>query len=182
MDINEIEARGLYSPPNGNHPQVLPDRWREDFHDAPVRTDLPYLTDEELNYIGWKGPIKMPEGTSLFTHSYQWNKETREYDAVELSDFEKIQNIDYQNFWDALLYTNAYSTIKKVSSQSLEANVLATEFIALISDAKVGKANTPKIQQALTAIFSTFTFTAEEIEEIREVFMNNGMFILYTLD
>jgi hypothetical protein len=185
MNIHEIEARGMFSPPNGNDPQALPDLWR-DSPDEPVRTDLPELTDAELNALGWKGPITMPPasnpGTSHFTHSYRWNKETREYDATELDDFEKRRRVNYQQFWDLLLDTGAYTTIKSVSAQSLEANTLATEFIALMSDAKNGNANIIKIQQVLTEIISGIPFTTEELGEIQTAFTESGMFAVYTLE
>jgi hypothetical protein len=182
MDIFEIEARGMFSPPNGNDPQMLPDYWRS----APgeeVRTDLPYLSDEELNELGWKGPIKMPplEGTSYFTHSYKWNKETREYDVTELDEFEKRRRVNYQQFWDGLINTSAYTTIKTTASQSLEVNTVATEFIALLSDAKNGHANVEKIQEVLLEIIQNIPFSETELEEIQEVFTKSGMFAVYTL-
>jgi hypothetical protein len=182
MDFAATEARGRYSPPNGNDPQMLPDYWRS-APGEPVRTDLPDLTDAELNALDWKGPIAMPplEGTSYFTHSYQWNIETREYDATELDEFERRRRVNYQQFWDLLLDTGAYTTIKSVSSQSLEANTLATEFIALMSDAKRGQANIEKIQQILTEIVSGIPFTTEELAEIQEALTESGMFAVYTL-
>jgi hypothetical protein len=182
-DFTATEARGMFSPPNGNDPQMLPDYWRP----APgeeVRTDLPDLTDEELNALGWKGPIQMPPfaGTSYFTHDYQWNKETREYDVTELSEYDKQKRVQYQQFWNKLLDTNAYTTIKTASSQSLQANTLATEFIALMSDAKRGQANVAKIQQVLTEIVSSIAFTTEELAEIQTAFTQSGMFSIYTLE
>jgi hypothetical protein len=182
VDISATEARGMYSPPNGNDPQILPDYWRS-APGEPVRTDLPELTDKELNALGWKGPIAMPplEGTSYFTHSYEWNTETREYDVTELDEYEKRRRVNYQQFWDLLLDTGAYTTIKSVSAQSLEANTLATEFIALMSDAKGGKANVEKIQQVLTEIVSGIPFTTQELGEIQEAFTQSGMFAVYTL-
>jgi hypothetical protein len=183
VDIFATERRGMFSPPNGNDPQTLPDYWRS-APGEPVRTDLPDLTDAELNAIGWKGPIAMPplEGTSYFTHSYQWNTETREYDATELDEYQKRRQVNYQQFWDLLLDTGAYTTIKSVSAQSLQANTLATEFIALMSDAKRGQANIEKIQQILTEIVSGIPFTPEELEEIQEAFTESGMFAVYTLE
>jgi len=194
MNIFEIEARGMFSPPNGNHPQVIPDYWRS----APgeeVRTDLPFLSDAELNALGWKGPIEMPpfEGTSYFTHNYEWNKETREYDVTEIDEFEKRRRVNYQEFWDLLLdgvpldddeTTGgiAYQKIKNVSMQSLEANTIATEFIALLSDAKNSHANVEKIQEVLTQIMENIPFNEEELAEIQEIFITSGMFAVYTLD
>ena len=184
VDLAATEARGRYSPPNGNDPQTLPDLWRESLPDGPIRTDLPDLTNTELNALGWKGPIAMPplEGTSYLTHSYQWNKETREYDATELDEYEKRRRVQYQQFWDLLLNTGAYTTIKTASTQSLQANTLATEFIALMSDAKRGQANIEKIQQILTEIVSGISFTPGELGEIQTAFTQSGMFAIYTLE
>ena len=182
MDIFQIEARGMFSPPNGNAPQTIPDRWRDNPGDE-VRTDLSELTDAELNALGWKGPIQMPPtpGTSYYTHSYEWNTETREFDATELNEYEKRNRVEYQKFWDDLIQTSAYSTIKASASQSLGINTIATEFIALISDAKNSHANVEKIQEALTDIMSNISFTAEELEEIETMFVESGMFSVYTL-
>ena len=181
VDLAATEARGRYSPPNGNDPQTIPDLWRP----APgeeVRTDLPDLTDAELNAIGWKGPIVEPTDIDYFTHSYKWNKETREYDATEVSEYEKQRRIQYQRFWDRLIITSAYTKIKTAASQSLLANTLATEFIALMSDAKNGHANITKIQEVLLEIVENITFTEEELAEIQTAFTQSGMFAIYTLE
>lgn len=182
MDIFQIEARGMFSPPNGNAPQIIPDRWRENPGDE-IKTDLPELTNEELNALGWKGPIQMPPtpGTSYYTHNYEWNTETREFDATELDEFQKRDRVDYQQFWDELIQTSAYLTIKASASQSLGVNTVATEFIALISDAKNSHANVEKIQEVLLDIMTNISFTAEELEEIESVFNESGMFAVYTL-
>jgi hypothetical protein len=179
--VDALTQRGQYIPPSGNYPQELPDYWR--FSDNTLRTDLPELTDEQLAELSWIGPIAMPplEGTSYFTHSYEWNSETLSFDATELDEFEKRRRVNYQLFWDLLLNKAAYSTIKVVSSQSLEVNTLTTEFIAFMSDAKRGKANVEKIQQILTEIVSGIPFTPEELAEIQEAFTRSGMFVVYTL-
>ena len=182
VDFAATEARGMYSPPNGNDPQTLPDSCRESLPDGPIRYDLPDLTNEELNAIGWKGPIVMPSNPSFFTHDHQWNKETREYDVTEISEYDKQKRVQYQQFWDKLLNTNAYTTIKNASTQSLQANTFATEFIALMSDAKRGQANIVKIQEVLTEIVSGIAFTPEELAEIQEAFTESGMFAIYTLE
>lgn len=178
----QLTQRGLYSPPSRNYPQELPDYWR--FEDGIIRTDLPELTDEQLAELGWTGPIAMPplEGTSHFTHSYEWNSETLSFDATELDEFEKRRRVNYQQFWDSLIDTSAYLTIKAVASQSLEANTIATEFIALFGDAKNNHANVEKIQQVLFEIMENIPFTEEELEEIQTAFTESGMFAVYTLE
>jgi hypothetical protein len=179
--VNEqVQNKGQYSP-NGAYPQELPDYWR--FSDGTLRTDLPELTDEELAALGWFGPIQMPPtpGTSYFTHSYEWNSETLSFDATELDEFGKKRRVNYQEFWDSLIKTSAYTTIKATASQSLEVNTVATEFIALLGDAKNGHANIEKIQEVLLEVMENIPFSEEELEEIQEVFTNSGMFAVYTL-
>ena len=171
--------RGTYSP-NGAYPQELPDRWR--FQDGTVRTDLQTLSDDELALLGWV-PAAMPPtpGTSYFTHNYEWNSETVSFDVTEIDEFEKRRRVNYRIFWNALIDTSAYSSIKSAASQSLSANTLATEFIALISDAKSGNANVEKIQESLNQILLNISFTDEELAEIQETFEDSGMFAVYTL-
>lgn len=181
-DIVATEARGMWSPPNGEAPQMLPDVWRNNPGEE-LRTDIPELTDEQLNVLDWKGPIQMPPlpGTSNFTHSCEWNKETREYVATELEDFEKRNRVQYQMFWNLLLDTDFYVTMKTASSTALAANTLFTEFIALLDDAKRGNANTTKVQASITAILAGITFSADELAGLQVVFTNSGMSAVYTL-
>ena len=153
------EQRGMYSPPNGNHPQTLPDLWRDG--DDIVRDDLPSLTDEQLNDLGWKGPIQMPplSGTSFFTHTYEWNSETREWASFELSTLDKEKNVEYEKFWDLFIDTDFYNKLKTTASTKLATNVLYTEFIALLDDA----------------------FTADEIAKLQGILESTGMSVFYTL-
>jgi len=182
MDIFEIEKRGMFSPPNGNAPQVIPDFWKENPGDN-IRTYLPELTNEELRALGWKGPIQMPPtpGTSFYTHSYEWNKVSREFDATELDEFEKKNRVNYQKFWDDLINTSAYTTIRATSSQSLAINTVSTEFIALLSDAKNGNANVEKIQEVILLITKNIAFSKEELEEIQTTFNESGMHSTFKL-
>ena len=190
-----------YSPPNRNYPQELPDYWR--FEDGTVRTDLQSLTDSELEALGWHGPITMPKDisdTSSFTHNYTWNRDTLSFDVEEIDEYNKQKRVDYKQFWNSLVNgvnvvstdeneeitpANsggiAYQKIKNSAKVSLEANVAATEFIALLSDAKSGDANVEKIQGSLLEILSAISFTAEELAEIQQAFTESGMFAVYTL-
>ena len=180
MDFLEIEERGMFSPPNGASPQIIPDYWRNTPDEEP-RTDLPELTDEELNALGWKGPIAMVP-FDFYTQDRVWNTQTREWDILELDQIEKEKRVNYQKFWDDLINTSAYTTIKATASQSLLANTLATEFIALLTDAKNGRANVLKIQEELLEIIQNIQFTEEEFEEIQTVFTDSGMYSVYTLN
>lgn len=177
-DIFATEARGMYSPPNGAEPQILPDYWKNAPDEEP-RTDLPDLNDTELNSLGWKGPIEL--NIDNYTHYNVWNTQTREWDILELSQEEKEKRVNYQKFWDDLIDTSAYAKIKATASQSLLANTLATEFIALLTDAKNNRANVTKIQSELLEIVENIPFTIEELAEIQTAFESSGMHSIYTL-
>jgi hypothetical protein len=73
---------------------------------------------------------------------------------------------DYLAFWDALMASSVYASIREQSMASLPMNTLATEFIALIGDAKAGRANTVAIQASISAILTTGTFTLEQLAEL----------------
>ena len=72
---------------------------------------------------------------------------------------------DYVTFWDALLASTVYGSIRTQSMASLPMNTLATEFIALLGDAKAGRPNEAAIQASMSAVFSTGTFTEADAEE-----------------
>jgi hypothetical protein len=71
----------------------------------------------------------------------------------------------YTAFWDALLASTVYGSIRTQSMASLPMNTLATEFIALLGDAKAGRANEAAIQASMSAVFATGTFTTADAEE-----------------
>ena len=192
-----MSANKMYSSPNGGYPQELPNYWRNSPEEELI--DLSNLSDEQLDALGWKGPVQMPPlpGTSHFTHDYEWNSETISFDAIEFDEYEKRKRVSYQKFWDLLvegsrndLDTSSLETfklgpyykIKLLASESLKINVIATEFIALLTDAKNGAANVRSIQDSLFQIIENIPFTQEEGEELQRIFIESGMFAIYTLE
>jgi hypothetical protein len=71
----------------------------------------------------------------------------------------------YAAFWDALLASTVYGSIRTQSMASLPMNTLATEFIALLGDAKAGSPNEAAIQASMSAVFATGTFTTADAAE-----------------
>jgi hypothetical protein len=63
--------------------------------------------------------------------------------------------------------SSVYSAIREQSFVSLPMNTLATEFIALIGDAKAGRPNEAAIQASMSAILATGTFTEEHLTELQ---------------
>ena len=88
---------------------------------------------------------------------------------------------DYLAFWDALMTSSVYGSIREQSFVSLPMNTLATEFIALIGDAKAGRANEAAIQASISAILGTGTFTEAELLELNEALKQGNLNSLYAL-
>ena len=88
---------------------------------------------------------------------------------------------DYTAFWDALLASTVYGSIRTQSMASLPMNTLATEFIALLGDAKAGRANEAAIQASMSAVFATGTFTEADAEEFTAALAAGYLDDIYTL-
>ena len=88
---------------------------------------------------------------------------------------------DYIAFWDALTTSTIYTAIREQSFTSLPMNTLATEFIALIGDAKAGRANEAAIQQSMGAILSVGTFTEEQLVELGAALAAGNLDGIYAL-
>ena len=89
---------------------------------------------------------------------------------------------DYLAFWDALMTSSVYGSIREQSFVSLPMNTLATEFIALIGDAKAGRANEAAIQASMSAILSTGTFTEADLAELQEILILSNLSSTYQLN
>ena len=87
----------------------------------------------------------------------------------------------YTAFWDALLASTVYGSIRTQSMASLPMNTLATEFIALLGDAKAGRPNEAAIQASMSAVFSTGTFTTADAEEFTDALAAGLLDDIYTL-
>ena len=88
---------------------------------------------------------------------------------------------DYIAFWDALTTSTIYASIREQSFVSLPMNTLATELIALLGDAKAGRANEVAIQQSMTAILATGTFTEEQLGELGAALAAGNLDGIYAL-
>lgn len=160
---------------SGNYPEELPDYWKN----GDEIKNLQELSNEELQILGWYGPIDMP--TNFYEYTYEWNPNTLSFDSIELEHYQKRMNIDYNAFWRSFVRSNAYLKIKSEASKNLEMNVLVTEFISLISDAKNKKPDEILIQNCINEIILKMSLSPEDFLEVQEIFINSGMFTVYTL-
>jgi hypothetical protein len=90
--------------------------------------------------------------------------------------------LSYTAFWDALIASTVYASIRTQSMASLPMNTLATEFIALLGDAKAGRANEVAIQASMSAVFATGTFTEEDAEEFTAALAAGLLDDIYSLE
>ena len=89
---------------------------------------------------------------------------------------------DYFTFWDALTTSTIYTAIREQSFTSLPMNTLATELIALLGDAKAGRANEAAIQASMAAILTTGTFTAAQLTELQTALESGHLETIYNLN
>ena len=155
--------------------------------------NLEELTDAELEELGFYS-IELPEGLykiknqegkyppeEHWTNSYTWYRPTMEFIVEEKSLEQKISQIDYTTFWNELSETSAYDKIREGAMISLPVNTVATELIALFTDAKSGNIKVEKIQNCLDFIFTNIAFTEAELQKIQEIFVGTGMHYQYTI-
>jgi hypothetical protein len=87
----------------------------------------------------------------------------------------------YTAFWDALLASTVYGSIRTQSMASLPMNTLATEFIAMLGDAKAGRPSEAAIQASMSAVFATGIFTEDDAEEFTAALAAGYLDDTYTL-
>ena len=73
---------------------------------------------------------------------------------------ERMEDADYLGFWMALIRSNVYATIKASAKLDLTANVLATELISLLGDAKAGNVDIEALQ---VGIWEAVAFLTPEL-------------------
>jgi len=89
---------------------------------------------------------------------------------------------DYVAFWDALMASSLYASIREQSFTSLPINTLATELIALLGDAKAGRANETAIQQSIESVLFYGTFTDTQLNELQNALATGHLNVIYTFN
>lgn len=88
---------------------------------------------------------------------------------------------DYMAFWDALLVSSVYQSIRSQALTNPAVLVACTEFIAAISDAKAGRANVPAIQACINYLLGSGTFTEAELDEVATLLEAGNLQGVYTI-
>ena len=157
--------------------------WREDIRNL-VQTKTSAIEDcatvEELaafvSGVNFKDPIGDGEEVDLEdpTSNYSYWPSAPEVNSVD-------PVCDYRSFYDALLVSPAYVTIRTKAITSPAVLTACVEFIAAIGDAKSGRPNPAAIQACVDLLCAAAQFTAAELADLAEVMTVGGLDQFYTL-
>jgi hypothetical protein len=122
------------------------------------------------------------ESTPVFVNgSWQQSWQITAASAEQIQQ-RRLANADYVAFWDALLISPVYQSIRTQALTTPAVLVACTEFIAAISDAKAGRANAPAIQACINYLLQAGTFTTEEVQSIDQLLVAGNLEQIYSLE
>ena len=87
----------------------------------------------------------------------------------------------YTAFWEGLLATDVYQAIREQASISLAMNTAATEFVALLGDAKAGRVYEAAIQRSIDSILDNGTFTEDDLDQFQSLLELGNLDSIYTV-
>jgi hypothetical protein len=87
----------------------------------------------------------------------------------------------YVAFWEGLLATDVYQAIRGQAAISLAMNTAATEFIALLGDAKAGRVYEAAIQSSIDSILDNGTFTEDDLDQFQSLLELGNLDSIYTV-
>lgn len=172
----------LYSLLNGE-PGPLPKRLKID---SVTRTDASSFTAAELDRAGYTGPFQKPS-FDPDTQIVRW--EGDRYSVLDLAPQEiearrmaKVRAAaSYRGFWQALLSSSVYQTLRMAAAADLGANMLVTELIAAFADAKLGDPNEQVIGDAMEELLASMQLPADDIDALYYALKANGLYELYPI-
>lgn len=172
----------LYSYLNG-YPQPLPSRIEVD---GLPRTDPSSFTAEEIYRAGYRGPIQYPDYDATIERLY-WNGD--EFEVVPLAQWEidaaeeqvRRGRINYEQLWQVLKSTVVYQTLREAAATDLPANMICTELLVALSDARAGKADENAIGALLGQLFEALPLTKEDKDGLYAALKAGGVEWLYII-
>jgi hypothetical protein len=172
----------LYSLLNGE-PGPLPKRLKID---GVTRTDTSSFTAAELDRAGYTGPFQKPS-FDPDTQIVRW--EGDRYFVLDLAPQEvetrRIAKVraaaNYRGFWQALLGSSVYQTLRMAAAADLGANMLVTELIAAFADAKLGEPNEQVINAAMEELLASMQLPADDLDALYAALKANGLYELFPI-
>lgn len=172
----------LYSYLNG-YPQPLPFRIEVD---GLPRTDPATFTEEEIYKAGYRGPIEFP-GYDGATERLYWNGD--EFEVVPLTKEEldaaaeqaRRGRVNYEQLWQVLKTTSVYQTLRQAAASDLPANMICTELLVALSDARFGKPDEEAIGDLLGQLLEALPLTLEDKDGLYAALKAGGVEWLYVI-
>jgi hypothetical protein len=173
----------LYSFLNAE-PAPLPERITVD---GATRTDPNSFTEEELTKAGYAGPFDKPSYDPE-TQIIQW--QSTEYAVLNLAPQQIEENrmkriraaANYSGFWQALSGSELYQKLRTAAASDLQANMLVTELIAALADARLGTPNEAVIANAMTELLELVRLSLEDLDALYFALNANGLYELFPIE
>ena len=93
-----------------------------------------------------------------------------------------VHSPDYMSFWVGLITSPYYLKVKTGASVGLQTNTAATEFIALMGDAKAGARIDPMIQMSLDELLSLVPADSADQAFLDDLLSTTHLDSVYTLN
>ena len=94
---------------------------------------------------------------------------------------EVVINPDYMSFWVGLITSDYYAKVKVAASTDLATNTSATEFIALLGDAKAGARIEPILQLSFNELLSLVPANATDQAFLDYLLETTGLSTVYDI-
>ena len=175
--ISDIAFRQLY--PNTSFPKVITESTYHGFgYDVVLNGAQPVAT--EYQQVRRDG-VELIEGQwfTKFILVDRFVDDEESTAAEKIASYEQgkvlasMQSADYVGFWQALIRSTVYSTLKENAKLDLAANVLATELISLLGDAKTGHLDHEALQQGIWETVAVLT--PELVTELEGLMATYGL-------
>ena len=117
----------------------------------------------------------VPTAFDSGTHTRSWTGSAWLVEAIPVV-------VDYVGFWNGLITTAYYGKVKAAAGTTLTTNVIATEFIALLGDAKNGRGALPTaIQASFDELTAAVTADATDQSDLNALLASTNLDTVYTL-
>lgn len=146
----------------------------------PLPSGLVSKTPDELSELGYSGPYTAP-AYSPRTQKLTWDGST--WFVVDLTDAEieaqtnkkLLERADFITFTAKLTGTTLYAELKTAASTSLPINVLCTELISQLTDAKLGHADLTALNALLVELDQELAFPDPLKQELWSLLNDCGL-------
>lgn len=154
-------------------------------------------TDDDLAPHGYANVLATPAPTETREQRAQelppeqgddgaWRQawELRDATPEELASWDAVyaQSAgNYYAFWDALLVSSVYQSIRAQALSTPAVLMACTEFVAAVGDAKAGRPNPATIQACINYLLAAATLTEAELAELGELLAAGNLQTIYSL-